>query len=178
MSSPEYQRQWRESNKDKLKAYHKLRYRLNKSEYIKRAKDQYSKDPEAKKEYQRLYYAENKDKVTASNKNWQRKNIDKVRQIHADVMNRRRARLRQSPAEKYNRNFIFDRFGGYCIVCNESIDKTVKFPSPMSFTIHHLIPISKGGADILNNVAPAHFRCNVMVGSKIPIAVKPRVFNV
>lgn len=178
MSSPEYQKKWRSDNKDKLKAYAKLRYKAHREEYIEHAKKRYALDPEGKKEYQRKYYQTNKEKVSISNKKWQLKNIDKVRQIHADVMNRRRARLRTSKREKYNREFIFDRFGGYCIVCDEAINKTIRFPSLESFTIHHIVPISRGGPDIMDNVAPAHFRCNMKVGNKVPIGGRPRVYNV
>lgn len=47
-----------------------------------------------------------------------------------------------------------------CHLCHEPIDYTLRSPDPYSFEIDHVIPRDKGGTDTLDNVAPAHRRCN------------------
>lgn len=45
-----------------------------------------------------------------------------------------------------------------CFVCGEHVDKD-------KATLEHIIPISKGGTDSMDNLAISHFRCNVKRGN-------------
>jgi 5-methylcytosine-specific restriction endonuclease McrA len=47
-----------------------------------------------------------------------------------------------------------------CHLCHEPIDYNADWLDPLSFTIDHIIPIARGGADVLENLAPAHRKCN------------------
>lgn len=47
-----------------------------------------------------------------------------------------------------------------CHICGLPIDYTLKWPDPMCFVADHIIPLDKGGADNLTNMAAAHARCN------------------
>ncbi|WP_369692276.1 HNH endonuclease [Schaalia hyovaginalis] len=51
-------------------------------------------------------------------------------------------------------------YGNVCHICGQPIDLTRKWPDPLSATRDHLIPRSRGGSDALDNVRPAHLRCN------------------
>lgn len=174
----EYQKNYRLLNKERLAEHDRLYYLANRENIIKRVQERYRLNSEPKKEYARNYYFKNKKRLTLVNNLWREKNKEKMRIVHAEVMTRRRARLNNLPVEKYKRTDIYKRFGGICIVCDEPISLNVLFPSPLSFTIPHIIPISKGGGDTVGNVAPAHFTCNLKIHNKVPIAVKPRVLNV
>ena len=46
-----------------------------------------------------------------------------------------------------------------CWICGEEIDKTLKFPDPMSFSADHLDPVARGGRND-GTLLPAHLRCN------------------
>lgn len=55
-----------------------------------------------------------------------------------------------------------------CGICGKPVDKTLKFPHPLSPTIDHIIPIEKGGhpSDI-DNLQLAHFCCNRNKSNKL-----------
>lgn len=48
-----------------------------------------------------------------------------------------------------------------CWICGEPVDKNLKSPHPMSKTVDHRIPVSKGGhPSDLDNLRLAHRKCN------------------
>lgn len=57
-----------------------------------------------------------------------------------------------------------------CALCGLPVDKHLKFPHPMSATVDHIIPVSKGGhpAD-RQNLQLAHLICNQVKASKLVI---------
>lgn len=48
-----------------------------------------------------------------------------------------------------------------CGICGKPVDKSLKYPDPMSPTVDHIIPLAKGGhpAD-MSNLQLAHRCCN------------------
>lgn len=55
-----------------------------------------------------------------------------------------------------------------CGICGQPIDKTLKYPDPMSPSIDHIIPIDRGGhpSDI-SNLQLTHWKCNRMKANKL-----------
>lgn len=55
-----------------------------------------------------------------------------------------------------------------CSICGSRVDKSLKYPHPLSAVIDHIIPISKGGhpSDI-KNLALAHNQCNLKKTDKV-----------
>lgn len=55
-----------------------------------------------------------------------------------------------------------------CHLCGMPIDMTLHHYDPMSFTVDHLIPISKdeSKAEDLSNLRPAHKTCNSRKGNR------------
>ena len=55
-----------------------------------------------------------------------------------------------------------------CGICGKPVDKSIKYPDPMSPTIDHIIPIAKGGhPSDMANLQLAHRMCNRAKGTKI-----------
>jgi len=80
---------------------------------------------------------------------------------------RRRRQLVESPqADFIDENVIWARDRGLCGICGESIDLSVRHPDRMCLTIDHIVPISRGGAHVVDNVRVAHFYCNSGRGNR------------
>lgn len=52
-----------------------------------------------------------------------------------------------------------------CSICGLPINYDLKSPDPWSFTVDHIIPITNGGTSDIENLAPAHRRCNLVKGT-------------
>ena len=56
-----------------------------------------------------------------------------------------------------------------CGICGKPVDKSIKYPDPMSPTVDHIIPIAAHGDPVsLDNLQLAHRYCNRMKSDKIP----------
>jgi len=59
-----------------------------------------------------------------------------------------------------DKNDVFDFYEWKCIICDEYIDKELKWPDKMSVTLEHIVPLGEDGTHTWDNVAPAHLLCN------------------
>jgi 5-methylcytosine-specific restriction endonuclease McrA len=61
-----------------------------------------------------------------------------------------------------------------CWICGHLIDKTLPATDPMSFTVDHVIPLSRGGpARDLALLRAAHRRCNSRRGNQLGFGPLP-----
>ena len=47
-----------------------------------------------------------------------------------------------------------------CHICGEPIDYTLPYLDPGEYVVDHVIPLNRGGPDVLANKAAAHRSCN------------------
>ena len=83
---------------------------------------------------------------------------------------RRGARV---PGELIVPTDVFERDGWTCGLCNVGVDRSLKWPDPMSVSLDHVIPVSKGGMHSLANVQCAHLSCNVSKGNRVAEEASP-----
>lgn len=56
-----------------------------------------------------------------------------------------------------------------CGICGKPVDKSLKYPDPMSATVDHIIPVSRNGDPTsLDNLQLAHRYCNRQKGDHLP----------
>lgn len=69
-----------------------------------------------------------------------------------------------------------------CGICGKPVDKSLKYPHPMSATVDHIIPLDRGGhPSDLANLQLAHFCCNRQKSNRLmenaPAAAVPKVVS-
>lgn len=58
------------------------------------------------------------------------------------------------------------RDGWICQLCHRRISKRLRHPHPLSASLDHVIPLSRGGRHCASNVQAAHLGCNVSKGNR------------
>lgn len=76
----------------------------------------------------------------------------------------KRARHYGVEYELVNRLRVFARDGWRCGICRRKVDRRLKAPHPMSASLDHIIPMSRGGGHTYVNTQCAHLTCNVHKG--------------
>lgn len=133
-----YNKAWRASNKEKVKAYLKVN-----SQKIKLQK--------------KAYNEANSDKNKAWCKSYLQTHPEKYRQYR----HKRRALECHTQIEPINEKAVYLRDGWICQHCKKRVDKKLKWPNPMSPSLDHITPLTKGGSHIYKNVQLAHLVCNM-----------------
>jgi hypothetical protein len=81
-----------------------------------------------------------------------RKTIDGV-----DRLKYREARRSQGFKAK-----LYWEHNGQCGICKKHIDINKPYPDPESFSVDHIIPVSRGGSERQDNLQPSHLSCNIV----------------
>jgi 5-methylcytosine-specific restriction endonuclease McrA len=97
----------------------------------------------------RAYRVENRERILAYNRTYYQAHLD----LYWQQAVTRRARLHQSPIEKFTRAEIYKRDRGICHLCHKRVD-------PKRWDLDHLQPIARGGSHTRVNVAISHPKCN------------------
>jgi 5-methylcytosine-specific restriction endonuclease McrA len=67
---------------------------------------------------------------------------------------------------------VLKHYGPVCWLCKRAIDLSLRWPHPFSYTVHHLVPLARGGALLdLDNARPAHLTCNSSQGARPHVGV-------
>jgi hypothetical protein len=122
---------------------------------------------EANRIRRREYYASNPQKIYEINRRWAAKNKDKVQGYSRRMASKRKALKLDNGHVPYTEQQALDKYGVNCHICNLPID----FDAPrqayisdgweLGLHFDHLIALSKGGPDTLENIRPSHAICNM-----------------
>jgi 5-methylcytosine-specific restriction endonuclease McrA len=152
--------------------------------HCKSCKSQYHKN---NLKIYREYYRKNREDILEKRKHYREANHEKIiqrdkiyREVNSEFFNashrkakRKRKALRlQNGHSPYSEAEVLNTYGTNCHLCGQSIDfeaprSSGAFGWELGLHIDHVIPISKGGSDTLENVKPAHGRCNVSKGNRL-----------
>ncbi len=161
-----YVRAWTAANPDKIRAASSKHrsteaYRAKRRSERPKYADQdraYRARPEAKvliRNAGRRYDANNKEKRTAWKREWRRRNPETVAAIQAKHRAlRRNAEGSFSKAEWKLLLWLFQYRCAYCLEIPEKLEPD------------HIIPVSRGGSNWIENIVPACRRCNASKGNR------------
>jgi 5-methylcytosine-specific restriction endonuclease McrA len=134
----------------------------NKENMLIKRRILYAKNAENNRNKRKEYYALNSEKE----KSYQRKHKKENPHLKRESERRRRANRFNNGFEYYKESEVLSLYGYVCHICNTDIDLAAPRLSgargwEAGLHIDHLVPLSKGGSDTLDNVRPAHGSCNV-----------------
>jgi 5-methylcytosine-specific restriction endonuclease McrA len=168
-------------NKDAVLAKHKKHYELNRDSILEaqavfrktdRHRETVSKYREANREaitaHKAAYRQENRRKISEYQKQWKEQNKERVRAYER----RKRALKAKVKTEVYTVQDVLTTYGTNCHLCGVEIDlsipRVIGLPGwELGLHIDHVVPISGGGSDSLDNVKPSHGICNLKKHKKI-----------
>ena len=160
--------EYRQNNKEQVKKSKKEHYQNNKEKILEQQKEYYQNNKEQKKEYRKEYYQNNKEQIKESQKEYHQNNPHKAR----EKARKRRALKQKNIHKPYTEDQVLEKYGTNCHICKEDINLLAnRSPGAPGWErglhIDHVIPLSKGGADSLNNVKPAHGLCNLQKNNSL-----------
>ena len=105
----------------------------------------------------------NPERVRAANKEYYAKNreaeLERNRRKQRDWTPKNHRRRTGAPVS-WSKQQVVSTYGSVCHLCGEVIDMRLKWPNRWSLTMDHVLPISRGGSNDLENIRPAHGSCN------------------
>jgi len=140
----EYARQYVQQNRAKVTQYKREYYLANVEKYHIAHVE---------------YYKTHRQEIINRVLRWRKENPDKLRANARTSVHRRRARLSQSGGSHSMEEFeeLCAKHGNRCLCCDES--------KPL--TIDHIVPISRGGTNDIDNIQPLCLSCNCKKSDKI-----------
>lgn len=145
---------------------HKVRY-LNNPQARRDIEKRYrQRSPEVFARKDKKYYEANRDRVRKNTIEWRKNNPEKYAEHNRLKEHRRRARKLENGTEVYTEKQVLELYGKLCHICESKINlsaprKVGTKSWEKGLHIDHIVPISKGGSDTLDNVRPAHALCNL-----------------
>lgn len=135
-----YEAEWRAANREKRNGYSKADYQRHREKRLA---------------YQARWREANRERLNELVRNWAKANPDR-RTAHQA---RRRARKFAAESDNHTRADVLEWWGHDCWLCG--------IPLPKGWHEDHVIPLSKGGSDLLENCRPSCPPCNLSKSNKL-----------
>ncbi len=155
--NPEYQKAYREANREKNIEYQKLYYSENREKALEYASRHRKLNREDRLISSKKYYFANRERFAHNHREWCRANRLTIAAIGA----RRRARKRECVSIPYSSEELSEKFTEFdgCAYCG----------AKGQLQIDHFIPIFLKGDDAIHNIVPACRFCNASKKNKNPL---------
>lgn len=116
--------------------------------------------------YNRQYRIKNSEVRNLASARWKANNPERVKEMRVGIDSRRRARKFGVGHEVYTTAQVLELHGIACHICSGEIDllaprRVGQDNWQRGLHLDHVVPLSRGGADNLRNVRPAHALCNL-----------------
>jgi len=164
-------RKYYQRNRERVKQRVKEHYQNNNEEILVR-RAELRKRPEAKKkktEADVRYYRENKTKVRQKQKEWVNSNREHLRAYQSWWRHNREAWLQNNgnntlTVEEVKKIFAIHPYCEYC-------------ETTENLTLDHIIPVSRGGQNCIDNITVACHQCNCSKNNKLLLEWEGRVLE-
>lgn len=141
--------------------------------FLEKAREDYHKNRDRRREANRKWMLNNKDSIAARNKTYRLNNADKMKVLTKDWISRNRQQVRDYNTARYTirhnlpatltpnqKRDTWNYFNNACAYCKRAVEKLQE---------DHFVPITAGGGRTKNNIVPACQRCNSSKKNKLPI---------
>ncbi len=152
---------WFADNSERAKKRRKAYYDANPDKAKRDAKVWRDANLEQEKAMCKAWRDVNKEYIKATNRAYHKANPEKIKANKRVSGHKRRALKYKTQVEFINEKIVFMRDGWICQHCKKRVNRKLRWPDPLSPSLDHIMPLSKGGAHIYSNVQLAHFVCNV-----------------
>lgn len=168
----DFQREYRRRHPDKMR-------RWGREQMARRRVS----DPEAVRDYMRQWRTANPNLVRAAKSAWEAANYERHRETSRESSRRfkkanpnkrraddlrRRARKQAASVGVVDLAALWNEQGGICALCSLPIDRELAWPHPLSASVDHIFPISKGGPHAQDNLQWVHLIENIRKGASVP----------
>jgi len=114
----------------------------------------------------------NTEERLRTNETYRNNHKEELQKRSRSYQRKRRVMKKENGWEAYTEETVLEVYGMACYLCNKLVDlsaprSTHKKGWQNGLHIDHVIPISKGGSDTLDNVRPTHALCNLSKNNKL-----------
>jgi hypothetical protein len=161
----------------------KRKPKLSEEELKKRKKERYQRDKDKILARNNEYRLAHKERINSKNRERRSSNLERHREYSRDYYQRNREHIRNRLKRRrhnrygvlsipYSKEEVLSKYGTDCHICNLPIDIDISRKPGIpgwqkALHIDHVIPMSKGGNDTLENVRPSHAECNLSKHNKL-----------
>lgn len=151
-------KEYKDKNRDTVLAKKRARWLENREYNLKKLQEYHKEN----KEKEKLYRIENKEKLSLISRAWAALNsarrndtLKKWRRANPDKVSvqKQNRRTREAGNVISNKEWeeVLEKYGNRCLCCGRS---------DVRITMDHVLPLSKGGTNTIDNVQPLCFSCN------------------
>lgn len=139
---------WYKANRERIRSAWASRTPEQRAEDVKRVERWRRANPQRWAEQSRKYGRDHPERVAAK-------------------VERRRARMSMVSADLVLLGDLLVEQEFACYLCQEVIDPACKFPDSRSPSVDHVVPLSRGGSGLRDNLRAAHLGCNCWKGTRL-----------